>query len=75
MKTIEVGPGEDYMQAVRRCVEEVPVETKKEIRQLLIAEGLKVGDICERVQLETMIVAQIICDNITSAKMFAQDWQ
>jgi hypothetical protein len=45
-------------------VQELGQVKRQEILDLLWVGGLKVGDIVEKLQIETSIVGQVICDNI-----------
>ena len=64
MKTVVVNASESYRDALTRTVQELGQVKRQEILDLLWVGGLKVGDIVEKLQIETSIVGQVICDNI-----------
>jgi len=57
---------ETFREALARTVAELGQPTRQKILDLLLIEGLKVGDICDRLDIEIVIVGQVICDNIQS---------
>lgn len=65
MVKVKLKDHENYKEALARIIIELGQPTRQKILDLLF-EGLKVGDICDRLEIETVIVSQVICDNIES---------
>ena len=66
MKTVVMNydTNETYREALSRTVRELGQAKRQEILDLLLVGGLNVGEIVTKLQLETVIVGQVICDNV-----------
>lgn len=69
-REVKVFEHETYRQALARTVAELGQPTRQKILDLLLIEGLKVGDICDRLDIEVIIVVQVICDNIVETAKY-----
>jgi predicted transcriptional regulator len=54
----------DYKKITDLKVEALGQKKRQEILDLLKKEHLNIGQICERMSLETMVVSKIVVDNI-----------
>jgi hypothetical protein len=63
MTVVKCGQSESYISALHRTVDELGQAKRQEILDLLLS-GVSVGKIVDKLQIETVIVGQVICDNI-----------
>lgn len=57
---------------LEREIEKLPKETKQEVLDLM-HQGKSVGDVCKMLKLDTMIVAEIICQNIGTIRYLKRE--
>jgi len=65
MIKVELLPGEEYVPALKRTVASLGQPKRQEIMDLLWA-GNSIGKIVEKLQIETVIIGQVVADNINT---------